>query len=120
MLFKLRKHAKLTQRELARAMKVDFTYVSKIENGGAPPPHRDRIEMAARAVKATPDQTAELFRLAEKLPQDVSQFLATNASAMRLVRRIRTAPVREQAKILDKLIQDVEDREKARKKGPES
>ena len=34
----LRKQLGLTQRELANIVNVDFTYLSKIEGGTAPPP----------------------------------------------------------------------------------
>ena len=120
LLFQLRKRAKLTQRQLAQAMKVDYTYISKIESSKAPPPHRDRIELAAKAVDATADEAAKLFRLAEKIPEDVSLMIAKNADALRLFRRIREVPIREQPKLLDELIRKVEAREKARKQGSET
>ncbi len=38
---KARVKAQLSQRELARTIEVDFTYLSKIENGKMPPPSEE-------------------------------------------------------------------------------
>lgn len=114
-LYELRKRAKLTQRELADALKVDFTYVSKIESGNAPPPARDRIELAVKTLEATPDEAAELFRLADKIPADVSMLISQQPAALRLFRSIREVPLRDQAKLLEDLIRRVEGNQQGRR-----
>ena len=100
-------------------MKVDFTYVSKIESGNAPPPARDRIELAVKALKATPDEAADLFRLAEKIPADVTTLISRQPGALRLFRSIREVPARDQAELLEDLIRKVETRQQKGKKGSE-
>ena len=118
-LYELRKRARLTQRQLADSMKVDFTYVSKIESGSAPPPARDRIELAVKVLKATPDEAAELFRLADKIPADVTTLISRQPGALRLFRSIREVPARDQADLLEDLIRKVETRRQKGKKDPE-
>src|SRR6266508_4189066 len=93
-----RKRFPMTQQQLADAIEVDFTYISKIEGGKAPPPARDTIERAGKALSLTQEEVAELFRLADKLPGDVISFFSQKADALRLFRTISGAPAREQQK----------------------
>lgn len=103
-----RKRVPMTQQQLADAIEVDFTYISKIESGKAPPPARDTIARAGKALKLTPDEVGELFRLADKLPSEVVSFFAQEPDALRLFRTIRGAPAREQEKLLKTLIEQAE------------
>lgn len=107
-----RKRVPLTQRQLADAIDVDFTYISKIESGGAPPPARDRIGTAAKVLKLSPAETDELFHLAEKIPTNVTDFVAKQPATQRLLRSIREVPASEQAKLLEDLIKEAEKRRK--------
>ncbi|MBL0937886.1 MAG: helix-turn-helix domain-containing protein [Gemmatimonadaceae bacterium] len=109
-LHEFRKRARLTQKELAEAIDVDFTYISKIESGGAPPPARARIEEAAKILKLSITETDELFHLAEKIPANVEDFVAKQPATQRLLRSIRAVPVSEQAKLLEDLIKEAEKR----------
>ena len=113
-----RKRVPLTQRQLADAMDVDFTYISKIESGNVPPPARDRIELAAKALKLSSTETEELFRLAEKIPADVESLFSRQPGALRLFRTIRQAPAREQEALLEELIEEVEARHKKKRRSP--
>lgn len=65
----LRKAAQLTQRELAEKVGIDFTYLSKIENGVMVPPSEATIKKMAEALKTNPD---ELLSVAKKFPKDLS------------------------------------------------
>lgn len=107
-LHEFRKRVPLTQRQLADAIQVDFTYISKIESGAAPPPSRDRIDLAAKTLRLTSSETEELFRLAEKIPANVAEFVARRPATQRLLRSIRQLPPAEQDKLLDQLIRQAE------------
>ncbi len=68
----LRKERHMTQRELAEQVDIDFTYLSKIENGHGVPPAEATIRRLARVLDADAE---ELILLADKLPADFEQDL---------------------------------------------
>ena len=82
----LRSQAHLTQRELAQKIGVDFTYLSKIENGVLPPPSEKVILLLAEVLNADRD---ELFTLAGRVPTDIVQMLK-NRKTLELLRSKRT------------------------------
>ncbi len=76
----------MSQRELARKVGVDFTYLSKIESGAMPPPSEKVI---LRIVEALNADREELLTLAGKIPADIAQILK-NRRALQLLRSGRT------------------------------
>ncbi len=70
----LRKARGLSQRDLAGRSGIDFTYLSKIENGRMEPPSEEVIRRVALALGADAD---ELILLADKFPSDLAQELKT-------------------------------------------
>jgi len=68
----LRKQAGLNQRQLAERIGVDFSYLSKIENGVIPPPSEEVILKLAEALNTDKD---ELMASAGKVPSDIVQIL---------------------------------------------
>ena len=68
----LRIKAGMTQRELAGRITIDFTYLSKIENGVMPPPSEKVILQLATALNTDRD---ELLTLAGKIPPDIAKLL---------------------------------------------
>ncbi len=68
----LRREHDLTQRELAEQAGIDFTYLSKIENGHADAPAEGTIRRLATLLHTEPD---ELILLANKLPADFERDL---------------------------------------------
>lgn len=68
----LRKQTGMSQREVASKVKIDFTYLSKIESGVMPPPSEKVIMKLAKVLNADKD---ELITLAGKVPSDLSQIL---------------------------------------------
>jgi transcriptional regulator with XRE-family HTH domain len=78
----LRRKAKLTQRELASQIGVDFSYLSKIENGVLPPPSEKVILRLAEALKVDKD---ELLILAGRIPEDIAELLR-NKKTLQLLR----------------------------------
>ncbi len=80
----LRKAKGLTLRDLADAAGVDFTYLSKIENGKPGyVPGADTIRAMARALGA---DALEFLKLAKKVPPELEP-LAGNALARRFFER---------------------------------
>ena len=80
----LRKEKGLTLRELAEKAGIDFTYLSKIENGRIPyTPAADTIRQLADVLKV---DSIELLTLADKLPKEL-EALRGNAQARRLFDR---------------------------------
>jgi len=82
----LRIQAGLTQRELAEKIGVDFSYLSKIENGVLPPPSEKAILRLAEALNADRD---ELITLAGRIPADIAQMLKYRKT-LELLRSERT------------------------------
>ena len=79
----LRKQVGMTQRELADKISVDFSYLSKIENGAVPPPTEDVISRLAEVLKADKD---ELLILGGRIPSGVSEVLLNDPGALQLVK----------------------------------
>jgi transcriptional regulator with XRE-family HTH domain len=80
----LRREKGLTLRALAEAVGVDFTYLSKIENGKAGYlPGAETIRSLAAALEVEP---LELLQLANKVPPEVESF-AGDAKARRFLQR---------------------------------
>ncbi|MFC1918942.1 helix-turn-helix domain-containing protein, partial [Chloroflexota bacterium] len=78
----LRKQAGLSQRQLAKRIGVNFSYLSKIESGALPPPSKKVILTLAEALNANKD---ELMTLAGRIPSDIAQILK-NQETLKLLR----------------------------------
>ncbi|MBN1554810.1 MAG: substrate-binding domain-containing protein [Phycisphaerae bacterium] len=79
----LRKHRRqsgLTQRDLARRVGVDFSYISKLENDRLPAPAIKTIRRLTEAIGAPPE---ELLAAANKSPDDFVKGSATKQSNRR-------------------------------------
>ena len=85
----LRRQLGLTQRALAEKLDVDFSYLSKIESGAAPPPSEKVILRLAEVLNADRD---ELLTLAGKIPPDIAEALK-NREARQLLRSKRTQTI---------------------------
>lgn len=81
----LRKAHGMSQRGLAERAGIDFTYLSKIENGRIEPPSEDVIRRVAAELNVSAD---ELIVLADKLPSDLVQELKTPERVSALRREI--------------------------------
>ena len=89
----LRKEARLSQRDLAERVGVDFTYLSKIENGRVEPPSETVLKRIADELGSAlgRDQAAladELITLGGKIPSDLAETLAQNPRAVQFLRSI--------------------------------
>ena len=80
----LRREKELTLRALAKAVNVDFSYLSKIENGKAGYlPGADLIRSLADVLGT---DALELLQLADKVPPEVEHF-ARDAKARKFLHR---------------------------------
>ena len=89
----LRRAARLSQRALAEQVGVDFTYLSKIENGRVEPPSESVLLRIAKelASKLGKDETTladELITSAGKIPSDLAETLSRNPEVVRLLRSV--------------------------------
>ena len=89
----LRRAARLSQRALAEQVGIDFTYLSKIENGRVEPPsegvlQRIAKELADRLGRDETELSDELITLAGKIPSDLAETLSRNPEVVRLLRSV--------------------------------
>jgi transcriptional regulator with XRE-family HTH domain len=68
----LRKERKISQRALAEKVGIDFTYISKMENGSIEPPAEDKILKMAEVFSVDPDK---LLLAAKKVPKDLQKII---------------------------------------------
>jgi transcriptional regulator with XRE-family HTH domain len=78
-----RRDADLSQRELAKQIGVDFSYISKLENDRLPPPAADTIVKICQVLGTEPD---EMLALTGKLPTEIQENIASNLSAQQFLR----------------------------------
>jgi transcriptional regulator with XRE-family HTH domain len=100
----LRKCKNLTLRELAAKLKVNFTYLSKIENqklSFGEYPSEDLIRKLAKVLGAEED---ELLLLAQKIPEDIKKRVIERPDAFRKFAALDD-------KTIDKLLEDLGDDE---------
>jgi len=71
----LRKQRKVTQRQLAERVGIDFTYISKIESGTMDPPAEDKIIKIAEVLREQPE---ELILAAKKVPKSFQRLITEN------------------------------------------
>jgi transcriptional regulator with XRE-family HTH domain len=96
----LRKGKNLTLRELAAKLKVNFTYLSKIENqklSFGEYPSEDLIRKIAKVLGAEED---ELLLLAQKIPEDIKKRVIERPDAFRKFAALDD-------KTIDKLLEDL-------------
>ena len=82
---KIRLTHNVSQRELANNIGVDFTYLSKIENGKLEPPAEDTIKKIADYLGENADH---LILLANKIPSDYKEVLKSDPQIPFMLRRI--------------------------------
>src|SRR5438128_5154301 len=83
---KERRAAGLSQRELAERASLDFSYISKIENGRLPPPAADTVVQLCRILGILPE---ELLALTRKIPTRVHQTISSSAAAQNFLREVQ-------------------------------
>lgn len=97
----LRINAKLSQRDLAEKANIDFTYLSKIENGKMAPPSEETIKKLAEILNEDPDK---LIIMADKIPSDYKPVLQSSPEVPMLLRTISSGNFSEEK--LKKLVEE--------------
>ncbi len=81
-----RRNAGISQRELAERAGLDFSYISKVENGRIPPPAADTIVTMCQIIGIPPE---ELLALTGKIPSEVQQTVSTSRAAQEFLRDVQ-------------------------------
>lgn len=81
-----RREAGFSQRDLAEKASLDFSYISKIENGRLPPPSADTIVLICKILNIPAEK---LLALTGKIPSDVRQTIASNSTAQEFLREVQ-------------------------------
>jgi transcriptional regulator with XRE-family HTH domain len=77
-----RRSAGISQRELAKQIGVDFSYISKIENGRLPPPAADTIVKICQVLGV---ESEDLLALTGKIPSKVQESLSSSKAAQQFL-----------------------------------
>ncbi len=97
----LRKAKNLTLRDVAKKVRVNFTYISKIENQKldfGEYPSEDLIRKLAKVLEADED---ELLLLAKKIPEDIKRRVIERPDAFRKIAKLDD-------ETLDRLLEEIE------------
>lgn len=89
---RLRREQGLTQRQVAAALKLDFTYLSKLENGRGEAPGEATVRKLAAILK-TDDE--ELLAMAGKVPTELRTRAQRDVDFARFLRRLPSASDQE-------------------------
>lgn len=79
----LRREAGITQRDLAEQVALDFSYISKLENGRNPPPSADTIVRICKVLGVPSDA---LLALTGKIPTDIQESISATVAAQEFLR----------------------------------
>ena len=99
---KIRVENKISQRDLAAQIGVDFTYLSKIENNKMAPPSEETIKKIAQALNENVDN---LILLANKIPSDYKEVLKASEQIPLMLRKISNFSPEQQQKAMDAIIE---------------
>ena len=80
----LRSEKSISQRRLAELVGIDFTYISKIENGTMAPPSEETIIRIAGVFNENPDK---LIIAAKKVPTDFNEVIFKHKEIPRFLRK---------------------------------
>ena len=83
----MRRSKGVTQRQLAAAVGVDFSYISKVENDRMPPPAADTIVKICEKLGVPPD---ELLAMTGKIPTPIKESISENPAAQQFLREAQT------------------------------
>lgn len=97
-----RKHKKITQRELADKIGVDFTYISKIETGALDPPSELVINKISNILEI---DNSKLFLAARKVPTDFKNTIMDDTTANMFFRKYPDL-TEKQLKKIEKIIEE--------------
>lgn len=82
-----RRAAGISQRELAQKAGLDFSYISKIENGRIPPPSADTMVLICKILGV---KSEELLALTGKLPSEIQTNISSSRAAQVFLREAQS------------------------------
>ena len=88
----MRRSKGVTQRQLAAAVGVDFSYISKVENDRMPPPAADTIVKICEKLGVPSD---ELLAMTGKMPTPIKEAISVNPAAQQFLREAQTMTLTE-------------------------
>jgi len=88
----MRRAKGVSQRELAKKVSVDFSYISKLENDRTQPPAADTIVKICNVLDVSPD---ELLTLTGKMPSDIKEMFNSKPEAMKFIRTAKSLDLTE-------------------------
>ena len=88
----LRRSKKVTQRDLASRVGVDFSYISKVENSRLPPPSADTIVKICQALSAPVDH---LLSITGKVPTPVREMVGKSTAAQQFLQQAHSLDLSE-------------------------
>ncbi|MGA9349943.1 MAG: helix-turn-helix transcriptional regulator [Anaerolineae bacterium] len=89
----LRRSKGISQRDLAEKVRVDFSYISKIENDRLPSPAADTIVKICDALEVSPDT---LLALSGKIPSELRDTIGSSPAAMQFIRNAQSMDLTEE------------------------
>lgn len=98
-LLNLRKSRKESQKSLANAIGVSYTYISKIENNVFPPPSEETLRKIALFLNEDVDV---MITMANKVPIDLKEIVMSSPGMPDFLRSITVEELKELKKIYDK------------------
>jgi transcriptional regulator with XRE-family HTH domain len=114
LLHRLRKNAKLSQRDVATRVGLDVTTLSKLENGHMEPPSAETIQRISTAINANADDARELLRVAREAPREVLNWVREEPTVTDIYRTVQDhVPPSEREAFLSSLVAEAR-----RKLGP--
>lgn len=93
-----RRELRITQRDLANRIGVDFSYISKIETGALDPPSEALIVKIAQVLEVDAD---EMVLLAKKVPTPFKESILADQTANMFFRQFPNLTVEQKRKIED-------------------
>lgn len=93
LLRELRREKGISQRELAKKVSVDFSYISKLENDRLPPPAADTIVRICEVLNVQPEK---LLSITKKMPSDIKDLVSSTPKAMEFLRNARSMKLTEE------------------------
>jgi transcriptional regulator with XRE-family HTH domain len=114
----LRKARGRTQREVADAIQVDFTYLSKMEKAGGLIPAAKKIDEIATFLGLSDAERDDLYRLAEKIPDELEQMLVREPEAANFYRAVNRMDDARRRAFLRDLVEKLEREQQGETEGP--
>jgi transcriptional regulator with XRE-family HTH domain len=97
---RLRRERGMTQREVASALSIDFTYLSKLENDRGEPPGEETVRKLAEVLG---HDTEHLLALAGKVPPELRARAQSDLTFARMLRHLPNATNEELGEIYRRL-----------------